>query len=97
MLKRKKRKKEYPGGGDGMFFYHKSTKHPAKQIAHTDKTWTNIRYTHSPNNLKNYVIDKSLSTSDDIIYYHKCIFVDLIYKRGRPFNMSQYQKKKKRW
>ena len=96
-MKRRKRRRDYPNGGDNMFFYHKSTGHPAKQLAHTLKTWTNRRYTHSPNNLKNYILDESLSTTEDPVYYHKTIFVDTIYKRGRPYDMSQYKKKKKRW
>ena len=95
MAKRKKRR-EYPNGGDEMFFYHKATRHPAKQLAHTSKTWTNRRYTHSPNNLSNYKLDESLSTDDNPVYYHKSTFVDTIYKRGRPYDMSQYRKKKKR-
>lgn len=37
-----------------MFFFHKSTGYPTKQLAHSGKTWTNTRYTHSPNNLSNY-------------------------------------------
>ena len=75
----RKRNREYLNGGDGMFFYHKLTKHPAKQLAHTNKTWTNRRYTHSPNNMNNYLIDEELSTPEDIIYYHKTIFVDRIF------------------
>ena len=96
MSKRKKRYRKYPNGGDGMFFYHKATGHPAKQISHTNKTWTNIRYTHSPNNLKNYVKDENLSTTGISVYYHKSIFTDTIYKRGRLYDMDQYIKKKKR-
>jgi len=84
--------KNYPNGGDGMFFYHKKTKHPAKQISHTENTWTNIRYTHNPNNFSNYKIDESLSTKDRIVYYHKSMFIDSIYTRGRPYKM---QKKKR--
>ena len=101
MTKRKKRNRRkkydnYPNGGDGMFFFHKSTGHPAKQLAHSGKTWTNRRYTHSPNNLSNYHLDEELSEKDNVIYYHKSIFIDSIYKRGRPYDMSQYSKKKKK-
>lgn len=74
MKKKHKRRisyKNYPNGGDGMFFFHKLTKHPAKQIMHDEKTWSNRRYTHSPNNLKNYVLDIELSDDDEKIYYHK--------------------------
>ena len=94
-MSNKKRKKKfvYPNGGDGLFFYHKKTKHPAKQLSHSDKTWTNQRYTHSPNNLKNYRVDEDLSTLDEIIYYQKTIFIDSIYTRGRPYSF----KKKKHW
>lgn len=28
---------KYKNGGDGMFFYHKKTRHPAKQISHAEK------------------------------------------------------------
>lgn len=91
--KSRKRKRKYPNGGDGMFFFHKGTGHPAKQISHTEKTWTNIRYTHSPNDLSNYRKDKSLSTPENNVYYHKSIFEDTIYKRGRPYDMSRYKKK----
>lgn len=83
---------EYPKGGDGMFFYHKKTKHPAKQMSHTEKTWTNRRYTHKPNNMSNYIEDKELSTYDSPIYYYKSLFIDSIYTRGRPYKI----KKKKR-
>ena len=93
---RRNKTHNYPKGGDGMFFYHKSTGHPAKQLTHTQKTWTNRRYTHSPNNLNNYRIDESLSTKDIKVYFHKSIFTDTIYKRGRPFDMTKYNKKKKR-
>ena len=88
--------KEYPNGGDGMFFYHKSTGHPAKQLSHTEKEWTNLRYTHSPNNLKNYCLDEELSEPGYKVYYNKTIFKDTICKRGRPYDMTQYKKKKKR-
>ena len=91
--KNRKRSREYPNGGDGMFFYHKSTGHPAKQISHTDKTWTNRRYTHSPNNMNNYRLDEELSTPEEKVYYHKTIFTDKIYTRGQPFDIK---KKKKR-
>ena len=99
-MKRRKNKKkynpDYPNGGDGMFFYHKSTGHPAKQLSHTEKTWTNKRYTHHPNNSHNYMIDETLSTPEIKVYYQKTVFVDTIYKRGRPFDMKRYQTKKKR-
>ena len=85
-------KREYPNGGDGMFFYHKKTGHPAKQISHTEKTWTNRRYTHHPNRNSNYVLDEELSSPEEPIYYQKTIFTDGIYTRGRPFVF----KKKKR-
>lgn len=94
--KRKRKAKEYPNGGDGMFFFHKATGHPAKQLEHTNKTWTNRRYTHSPNNIKNYHLDESLSSKDTKVYYHKSIFTDSIYKRGRPYDMTQYSKRKKK-
>ena len=93
---RRKRNYKYPNGGDGMFFYHKSTGHPAKQLSHSNKKWVNRRYTHSPNNIKNYRLDKTLSTSEVNVYYHKSLFEDSIYKRGRPYNMLFYNKKKKR-
>lgn len=93
---RSKRKREFPNGGDGMFFFHKSTKHPAKQITHTNKTWTNFRYTHSPNKPHDYLRDESLSTKECPVYYRKHATTDSIYKRGRPYDMSQYNKKKKR-
>ena len=99
MSKRKNNRthvRQYPNGGDGMFFYHKSTGHPAKQISHTEKTWSNRRYTHSPNNMNNYRLDVELSTPEEKIYYHKSIFTDSIYKRGRVFDMSKYKAKKKR-
>ena len=95
MSKRKKRRKQntdYPNGGDEMFFFHKLTNHPAKQISHTEKTWTNKRYTHNPNNYKNYCLDEELSTNDKPVYYHKSLFTDKIYTRGRPYKI----KKKKR-
>ena len=95
-LKVRKRIREYPNGGDGMFFFHKSTKHPAKQLSHTEKTWSNRRYTHSPNRLSNYRLDEELSTPGNNIYYQKTIFTDSLFKRGRPFNMSRYKKNKKR-
>ena len=87
-MRKRKSRLIYPNGGDGMFFYHKKTKHPAKQISHTRKTWTNRRYTHSPNNLSNYKLDESLSIEDDLIYYQKTDFEDKIYTRGRPFNIK---------
>lgn len=89
MAKKRKKTKHYPNGGDGLFFYHKKTKHPAKQIAHTEKTWTNRRYTHSPNNLSNYKLDNELSTEDTPVHYHKSLFVDSIYTRGPIFKMKK--------
>ena len=90
--KRKKHKKIFPKGGDGMFFYHKKTKHPAKQIAHTEKTWANKRLTHNPNRMKNYVYDDSTSTKENPSYITKLTFVDTIYTRGQPYNMNKYKK-----
>ena len=90
--KRKKHKKHYPDGGDGMFFYHKKTKHPAKQISHTEKTWTNKRFTHSPNRMKDYVYDSSTSTVGNPSYMTKASFTDVIYTRGQPYNMNKYKK-----
>ncbi len=87
--KKKRVFKEYPNGGDGMFFYHKKTGHPAKQISHTATTWTNRRYTHSPNNMKNYRKDEELSNENEMVYYHKSLFVDKIYTRGRPLNVQK--------
>ena len=81
-----RKKCNYPKGGDGMFFYHKKTKHPAKQISHTKTTWTNRRYTHNPNNKNNYLIDHELSTENERMYYHKSLFEDTIYTRGKPYN-----------
>ena len=83
----------YPNGGDGMFFYHKKTGHPALQIAHTETTWTNRRYTHHPNKMKNYILDSDLSTPDEPIYYHKSIFTDTIYSRGRPYLIKEKKKR----
>ena len=80
---------------NGMFFYHKKTRHPAKQISHTNKTWTNYRYTHSPNRLKDYEIDEVLSTKDNIVYRTKRMFTDSIYTRGQPYNMKSFKKKKR--
>ena len=90
--KKKDLSEKYKNGGDGMFFYHKKTKHPAKQIAHAEKTWTNKRYTHSPNKMKDYEEDKTLSTVEKPVYATKTAFIDPIYTRGRPYRM----KKKKR-
>ena len=95
MSNKKKRNTDYPNGGDGMFFYHKKTKHPAKQISHTDKTWSNLRYTHSPNNLNNYIKDEELSTENNPVYYQKTIFTDTIYTRGYPYKALNLQKKKR--
>ena len=89
-----KKKKTYPNGGDGMFFYHKKTKHPALQVGHSEKTWINRRYIHTPNNIKNYILDNSLPDIDGPMYYHKSLFEDNIYTRGRPY--SKINKKKKR-
>ena len=87
--KKKRNFKEYPNGGDGMFFYHKKTGHPAMQISHTETTWTNRRYTHNPNNLKNYILDEEMSTEDEKVYYHKSLFTDNIYTRGRTLNIRK--------
>ena len=87
--KKKRNFKEYPNGGDGMFFYHKLAKHPAKQISHTDTTWTNRRYTHHPNNIKNYVLDEELSTPNHPVYYHKSLFTDKLYTRGYPYKIKK--------
>ena len=93
-MSRKKRnnKREYPNGGDGMFFYHKKTGHPAKQISHTDKTWTNYRYTHNPNRMKDYILDLDYSTPEQPVYRTKHLFTDSIYTRSRPFNMTKNKK-----
>lgn len=93
-MSKKRGFKNYPNGGDGMFFFHKKTHHPVKQISHTEKTWTNRRYTHSPNNMNNYRKDEELSTKDELIYYHKSLFVDTIYTRGRPLNIRVKNKKR---
>lgn len=96
MSSRKKKKKQnidYPNGGDGMFFFHKKTKHPAKQISHTEKTWTNRRYTHSPNNLSNYEEDKTLSTKEKPVYVQKGTFIDSIYTRGSPYKKLNKKKR----
>ena len=98
MAKRRNNKnlnKIYPNGGDGMFFYHKSTGHPALQISHTEKTWSNKRYTHHPNRIKDYELDENLSTADDKVYATKIIFTDSIYTRGYPYNMNTKPKKKR--
>ena len=91
-MKRKKNKSIYPNGGDGMFFYHKKTRHPAKQISHNKKVWFNKRYTHSPNRLKDYIEDKTLSTEENKVYVTKKVFEDSIYTRGQPYNMKSYKK-----
>ena len=85
-------KKDYPNGGDNMFFYHKKTKQPAKQISHTIKTWTNKRYTHKPSRVNDYEEDYEYSTQEAPVYYTKKSYTDSIYTRGRPYRM----KKKKR-
>lgn len=90
--KKKDLSAKYKNGGDGMFFFHKKTGHPAKQIVHTEKTWTNKRYTHHPNNMKNYEEDVEMSSEERKVYYQKTLFVDPIYTRGKPYRM----KKKKR-
>lgn len=98
MARRNKKRKSlnnYPNGGDGMFFFHKKTGHPAEQLSHTEKTWTNRRYTHSPNNMSNYVLDKSKSSNGINVFYHKSIFTDSIYTRGKPYSMNQYKNKKR--
>ena len=89
-----KKKKYYPNEGDGLFFFHKKTGHPALQISHTDKTWSNRRYTHHPNRLKDYESDPTLSTEDNPVYLTKKIFTDSIYTRGHLFNMKSYKKKR---
>ena len=96
--KNKKRFSRYPNGGDGMFFYHKKTGHPAKQLAHTEKTWTNRRYTHSPNRPKDYELDLDDFLLSDGVYKTKAIFVDIIYTRGREFitNRRMHGRKKKK-
>ena len=86
---KKKKYSAYPNGGDGMFFFHKKTKHPALQIAHSEKTWTNRRYTHAPNNTHNYELDKSLSTNEKPVYYQKTLFTDSIYTRGKPYKIKK--------
>ena len=90
--KKKDLSAKYKNGGDGMFFFHKKTGHPAKQLAHTTKTWTNTRYTHKPNRKKDYVVDKSLSTKNNPVFVTKHKFTDVIYTRGREYDMSQYNK-----
>lgn len=84
-MSKNRRNKKYPNGGDGMFFYHKKTKHPAKQIRHSNKTWTNKCYTHSPNNISNYCIGNELSNDTEKIYCLKSTFIDSIYTRGMPY------------
>lgn len=86
--KYKKQIRDYKNGGDGMFFYHKKTRHPAKQISHTKKTWSNKRYTHSPNRIKDYEIDEELSENYEIVYATKKIFTDDIRTRGYPYKMK---------
>lgn len=94
-MSRNKKYKQYPNGGDGMVFYHKSTGHPAKQISHTKKTWSNRRYTHSPNNLNNYEKDNEYSTEGCAVYITKATFINNIYTRGHPYNMKSCKKKKR--
>ena len=89
MSKRKKTTTNYPNGGDEMFFYHKKTKHPAKQISHSEKTWTNKRYTHRPNRLKDYVEDTEYSDFNNPVFCTKAIFIDSIYTRGKPYKMKK--------
>ena len=84
-----KKKKCYPNGGDGLFFFHKKTGHPALQISHTDKTWSNRRYTHHPNRMSDYELDVVLSTEDNPVYLTKKIFTDSIYTRGNPYNVKK--------
>ena len=97
MAKKKKRINydKLPNGGDEMFFFHKKTGHPAKQIAHTQKTWSNRRYTHTPNRLKDYELDEDLSEDEEPVYKTKLVFIDSIYTRGHPFNMKTFKKKKR--
>lgn len=92
----KKRTRVLTNGGDGMFFYHKKTKHPAKQLSHTEKTWTNRRYTHSPNRIKDYILDTDDFLPEEEVYKTKKLFVDSIYTRGHPYNVFKRRKKKKR-
>ena len=84
-----------PNGGDGMFFFHKKTGHPAMQISHTNKTWSNRRYTHTPNRIKDYDFDEELSDDENLVYKTKIVFTDSIYTRGHPYNMNSYKKKKR--
>lgn len=91
----KRKKYEYPNGGDGMFFFHKKTGYPAKQISHTEKTWSNKRYTHTPNRLKDYEIDTVLSSKDNLVFKTRIVFTDSIYTRGKPYNMKSFKNKKR--
>lgn len=88
-MSKKKREKEYPNGGDDMFFYHKKIKHPAKQLSHTDETWTNKRYTHHPNRPGCFEEDAELSTENEPVYRTKKAYVDSIYTRGNPYKMKK--------
>ena len=76
-----------------MSFYHKKTKHPAKQISHTNKTWLNKRYTHSPNNIKNYEVNEELSDENETVYKTKIVFEDSIYTRDYPYVMKKNKKR----
>ena len=95
-MARKKKNIVYTNGGDEMFFYHKKTGHPAKQLSHTKKTWTNRRYTHSPNRIKDYELDFDDFNEEDGIYKTKRVFIDIIYTRGRIYDMTQYKKRMKK-
>ena len=94
-MSRSRKYKKYPNGGDGMVFYHKSTGHPAKQVAHDEKTWSNRRYTHNPISLKDYEQDSEYSNDEFVVYITKATFINKIYTRGHPYNMKSYKKKKR--
>lgn len=87
------RRKKYLNGGDGVFFFHKKTGHPALQISHTDKTWSNRRCTHHPNRLKDYELEPNLSNEDNPVYLTKRVFIDSIYTRGNPYNVKKQKKR----
>lgn len=72
-----------------MFFYHKKIKHPAKQLSHTDETWTNKRYTHHPNRPGCFEEDAELSTENEPVYRTKKAYIDSIYTRGNPYKMKK--------
>ena len=87
--KSKRLLKNYPKGGDGMFFYHKKTRHPALQVSHTKNTWINRRITHHPNRPNDYYEDKELSVNDVKVYCKKKLNEDSIYTRGRPLKIKK--------